>query len=119
MTYQDIGALRSFFRKVYYDFNDRNIEAVIEKMSTDVQWANGMDGGFVYGQEEVREYWQRQFTRVSSTVTPEEIRRVGKQIRVKVKQVVHDLSGNLLADTYITHAFRLHEGKIRRFEIVS
>jgi hypothetical protein len=97
----------------------RNIEAVIRTMSEDVTWANGMDGGFVYGHEGVRAYWLRQFTLVSSKVTPDEIRPVGEQIHVEVKQVVHDTSGNLLAHTYVTHIFNLRERIICRFEIAS
>jgi ketosteroid isomerase-like protein len=117
MTYQQIGSINSFFKKLYNDFNDRNIEAVIAMLSDDVKWANGMEGGFVYGREGVREYWLRQFTMVTSQVTPEEIRQVGDQIQIRVKQVVHDNAGNLLSDTHVTHIFTLNEQKIHQFEI--
>ena len=28
-------------------------------MRPDVKWANGLEGGFVYGRNAVREYWTR------------------------------------------------------------
>ena len=30
-------------------------------MHPDVKWANGLEGGFVYGRDAVREYWTNQF----------------------------------------------------------
>jgi len=42
------------FRELYENFNNRQIDLVMSKMTTDVKWANGMDGGYVYGHEGVR-----------------------------------------------------------------
>jgi glutamate synthase domain-containing protein 3 len=30
-------------------------------MRPDVKWANGVEGGFVYGRDAVREYWTNQY----------------------------------------------------------
>ncbi len=62
--------IQSFFIDVYHNFNHRNIDLVIANMANDVQWANGMDGGYVYGHDGVYEYWTKQFELVSSNVTP-------------------------------------------------
>src|SRR5258706_2198540 len=64
---------KRYFLNIYENFNKRNIDFVINNMTSDVKWANGMDGGFVYGNEGVREYWTKQFKLVSSNVTPLEI----------------------------------------------
>ena len=40
-----IDYLNTFFKELYINFNARKIESVIEKMTDDIQWANGMDGG--------------------------------------------------------------------------
>ena len=107
----------NFFQDLYKNFNDRNIDRVISKMTDDVKWANGMDGGYVYGHDAVRDYWTRQFTMVSSNVTPLEIETGNDIVKIKVHQVVHDLNGNLLADEFVYHIFHLRENKIAVFEI--
>jgi len=109
--------LTIFFQNLYKHFNKRKIELVIESLTDDVQWANGMEGGYVYGHEGVRNYWTRQFTMIKPTVTPLEINIEGGKAKVKVHQVVHDLNGDLLLDTIVYHFFFLKENKIERFEI--
>ncbi|MEJ0082558.1 MAG: hypothetical protein WDM78_16745 [Puia sp.] len=59
--------IRQIFLELYKNFNNRQIDLVIVRMTTDVKWANGMDGGYVYGHEGVREYWTRQFENRSVT----------------------------------------------------
>src|SRR5439155_11851771 len=65
-----MDSLNNFFQELYKNFNDRKIDLVISKMTENVKWANGMEGGYVYGHNGVRDYWTRQFTMVSSNVTP-------------------------------------------------
>jgi len=109
--------LNNFFLELYKNFNDRKIDLVISKMTSDVKWANGMDGGYVHGHDAVRDYWTRQFTMVNSNVTPLEIEPGNDIVKIKVRQVVHDLNGNLLADELVYHLFHLRENKIAVFEI--
>ena len=109
--------LKSFFKNIYQNFNERKIDLVIENLTDDVQWANGMDGGYVYGHGGVRQYWTRQFGLVSSNVTPLQIDNENGVVKIKVRQVVHDLNGNLLADEMVDHLFYLRGRKIERFEI--
>ena len=66
-------------------------------MTDDVKWANGMEGGYVYGHDAVRDYWTRQFTMVTSNVTPLEIETENGISKIKVHQVVNDLNGNLFS----------------------
>ncbi|HET6226158.1 MAG TPA: nuclear transport factor 2 family protein [Bacteroidia bacterium] len=107
----------NFFQDLYKNFNDRKIDLVISKMTDDVKWANGMDGGYVHGHDAVRDYWTRQFTMVNSNVTPLEIETETGISKIKVHQVVHDLNGNLLADEFVYHFFHIRENKIAVFEI--
>ena len=94
-------SLNNFFQELYRDFNDRKIDVVIANMTENVKWANGMDGGYVYGHDGVKEYWTRQFTMISSTVTPLKIDTENEEVKIKVHQVVHDLNGKLLADEFV------------------
>jgi len=47
-----------FLQNLYDAFNRREIETVLSMMKENVKWANGMEGGFVHGRENVREYWR-------------------------------------------------------------
>jgi len=107
----------NFFQDLYKNFNDRNIDLIISNMTDNVKWANGMDGGYVYGHDAVKDYWTRQFAMVSSKVSPLEIEAGNDIVKIKVHQVVHDLNGNLLADELVYHLFHLRENKIAAFEI--
>lgn len=109
--------LHSFFEELYRNFNARNIDLVISQMTDDIQWANGMDGGYVYGHAGVREYWTRQFSMVSSNVTPLKVEEENGVVKVQVHQVVHDLDNNLLADEIVEHFFHLSANKIAEFHI--
>ena len=80
--------------------------------------ANGMEGGHVYGRDEVRSYWRRQWAIIDPHVEPVEISPDGEgEVAVKVHQVVRDLTGNLLADTLVVHVFQVRNGLIQRFDI--
>src|SRR5205809_6764368 len=107
----------AFLKKIYHNFNERNIDLVIAGMTPAVQWANGMDGGYVYGHDGVRAYWAKQFESISSNVTPLEMEEKNNVVNVKVHQMVHDLNGNLLSDDILYHFFTLKNGKIAIFNI--
>lgn len=109
--------LQSYFNKLYRDFNNRNIDRVIDSMTEDVKWANGMEGGYVHGKDEVRAYWKRQFESVSSNVSPLSTESTGDWVRVVVHQVVHDRLGQLLSDITVKHKFKMSADKVAEFHI--
>jgi len=105
-------------KRVYDRFNARAMETVLAAMHEDVIWANGMEGGHVYGRDEVRSYWTRQWTMVDPHVEPVAFACDPQgEVVVEVHQVVRDLNGNLLADKMVGHVFRIENGLIRRFDI--
>jgi hypothetical protein len=109
---------RELIRGAYADFNARRLEAVLARMRSDVVWPNGMEGGFVYGHEGVREYWTRQWAILDPHVEPAEINadERGRWV-VKVHQVVHDREGKLLADQFVRHAYEIRDSLIARMDI--
>jgi len=109
---------RQLLEGAYADFNARRMDAVLARMRPDVVWPNGMEGGFVYGHEGVRDYWTRQWAILNPNVRPLEISRDerGKWV-VKVHQVVHDRDGKLLVDTVVHHAYEIHDSLIARMDI--
>lgn len=109
---------RQLLEGAYRDFNARRLNAVLARMVPDVVWPNGMEGGFVYGHEGVREYWTRQWALIDPRVEPLNIRQDerGRWV-VEVHQVVHDLEGKLLVDQIVHHAYQIRNSLIARMDI--
>jgi len=109
---------RELILGAYRDFNARALDSVLARMHHDVVWPNGMEGGFVYGVEEVRQYWTRQWEILDPTVEPLTIveDENGRWV-VEVHQVVRDREGKLLLDTTVHHAYRIEDGLIVRMDI--
>jgi len=87
-------------------------------MHPDVKWANGMEGGFVYGRDAVRKYWHKQFEFVQGQLEPVkfEIDDRNRQV-VTVNVVVRDLEGKQLMEKTVEQIFTIEDGLIRLFEI--
>jgi len=104
--------------QAYSDFNERDIDAVLAVLHPDVEWANGMDAGYVYGHKAVRDYWTRQWNSIAPHVEPQGFQLDDNGcIVVDVHQVVHDLQGNLIVDQIVQHLYTLEDGLIRRMDI--
>ena len=103
---------------VYLAFNDRDIDAVLTFFQPTVEWPNGWEGGYVYGHENVRDYWERQWKELNPGVTPIHITTLPNgHVEVEVKQVVKKLSGELLFDGIVYHTYQFENGLIKRMEI--
>jgi hypothetical protein len=104
--------------RLYDRFNARDIDAVLAALRDDVMWANGMEGGHVYGHDGVRDYWTRQWAKIDPHVEPAGF-SVGPDgtITVEVHQTVRDLAGNILSERTVGHSFRIEGGLITRFDI--
>jgi hypothetical protein len=59
-----------FLKHVYQSFNARDMDRALAAMHDDVIWANGMEGGYVYGRDGVRTYWTRQWAIIDPHVEP-------------------------------------------------
>jgi hypothetical protein len=109
---------QQFLQNLYDAFNQREIETIISLMRPDVKWANGLEGGFVYGRDAVREYWTNQFKAIQPELetlkfeTDENNRNI-----VTVHQIIRDLQGNLLADAKVQQIFTIEDGLISLYEI--
>lgn len=105
-------------RNLYDAFNAREVEKILSLMRPDVKWANGMEGGFVYGRDAVREYWRKQFEVVRSQLEPLKFETDDDQRNiVTVNLSVSDLEGNLLLEKTVQQIFTFEDGLISLFEI--
>jgi hypothetical protein len=87
-------------------------------MHRDVEWPNGMEGGYVHGHDGVRDYWTRQWRLIDAHVEPLQFATDDTgRIVIDVHQVVRDRTGAVLADQMVQHAYRVEGGLIRSMEI--
>jgi hypothetical protein len=103
---------------VYDAFNRRDVDPILALMDPEVEWPNGMDGGWVHGRDGVRAYWTRQWGMLDPHVAPLKFEtEEDGHIVVDVHQVVRDLSGAVLIDRTVQHAYLINNGLIARMEI--
>ncbi|MFN6559087.1 MAG: nuclear transport factor 2 family protein [Nostoc sp. ChiSLP01] len=109
---------QQFIQNLYDAFNKREIETIISFMQPDVKWANGLEGGFVYGRDAVREYWTNQFKIIQPQLEPldYETDDDGRNV-VTVHQIIKDLQGNLLADMTVQQIFTIENNLISLYEL--
>ena len=113
-SFAEIGLLKD----AYMAFNSRDIDSALSAMHPDVKWANGMEGGYVYGHAEVRSYWTRQWSIIDPHVEPLRFRRDATgRILVDVHQVVRDLSGAIMLDQPVQHLYTISDGLVQTMEI--
>jgi ketosteroid isomerase-like protein len=107
-------------QQLYESFNQRDVEVVLASLQPDVQWANGMGGGFVHGRDAVREHWLKQFQALRPHLVPQcfETDEQGRAL-VTLHQTVHDIDGNLLLEQDVQHRFTFRDGSIALFGIVN
>ena len=105
-------------RALYAAFNRRDIDAVLARMDPDVAWPNGWEGGVVVGHAAVRDYWTRQWAAIDPMVTPETITdEADGRVDVEVRQVVKELSGEVLSDGMVRHIYSFQGPLIAAMEI--
>jgi ketosteroid isomerase-like protein len=105
-------------RDLYERFNARDMESLLKTMDADVVWANGMEGGYVFGHDGIRSYWTRQWAMIDPHVEPIAFSTdANGAVRVEVRQIVRDLNGSVLSHATVRHIFQLEDGLIKRFDI--
>ena len=115
---QGISKECDLLRFVYGAFNRREIDAILPKMDPEVEWPNGMEGGWVHGREGVRAYWTRQWGMVDPHVEPVGFEPADDgRVVANVHQVVRDLAGTVLLDRMVQHVYSIQGGLIQRMDI--
>ena len=102
---------------LYEAFNERDIDSIMEHFSDDIDWPNGMEGGRVIGKSAVRAYWEKQWTIISSTVTPKRFSEQGDIVAIQVHQLVQNLAGEVLSDSFVSHTYTFAGDLVERMDI--
>jgi hypothetical protein len=110
---------KELLEKLYVAFNERRFDELLGLMADDVEWENGMQGGFVHGREAVSVYWRKQFEFIKSNleILKFETDERGREI-VSVHLVVTDLENNVLLQKDAKQIFTFNDaGLIGKFEL--
>jgi ketosteroid isomerase-like protein len=111
-------AVRATLEMLYQRFNERDVDAVLAYLTSDVDWPNGWEGGYLHGHDQIRDYWRRQWAQIDPTVTPVGFAtEADGRIDVLVDQVVKNLDGELLDESTVHHVYRLRGSQIAHMEI--
>jgi hypothetical protein len=109
---------KTLIEQAYYAFNRRDIDSALALMTEDVSWPKASEGGRVVGKEEIRAYWSRQWREFDPHVEPFSVAvEQGGKIRVRVRQVVKSVDGDVLSDSEVLHVFTVNNGLIAAMDL--
>jgi hypothetical protein len=109
---------RTVIEQAYSAFNKRDIDGALALMTEEVSWPKASEGGRVVGKEEIRAYWTRQWSEFDPHVEPLAITvEGGRKARVRVRQLVKSLEGDVLSDSEVLHVFTLSGGLIAAMDL--
>jgi hypothetical protein len=109
---------KALIERAYSAFNRRDIDGALRSMTEDVSWPRASEGGAVRGKEEVRAYWTRQWGEFDPRVEPLALAEEERgKVRVRVRQLVRNLQGNVLSDSEILHIFTMRGSLIAALEL--
>jgi ketosteroid isomerase-like protein len=101
----------AYFTSLYDAFNARDAEAVLARMTDDVDWPNAWEGGRVRGHDAVRDYWTRQWSEIDPRVEPLAVDlRSDGTLAVTVRQEIRSRDGEPLASGEVLHVYTLRDG---------
>jgi hypothetical protein len=105
-------------RGMYAALNARDVDALLDQMTADVDWPNAWEGGRVHGHKEVRDYWSRQWSVIDPSVEPVAFNvRPDGRVAVEVDQVVRGIDGAVLAQRRVVHVYGFRDGLIARMDV--
>ncbi len=109
---------QALIKDAYTAFNARDIDAILKVMHPDIHWPKAFEGGYANGHDEVRAYWQKQWTEINPRVTPVAFhQRANDILEVEVDQFVKDLDGNVLLDGKVKHIYVIKDGLLQKMDI--
>jgi hypothetical protein len=100
---------KTIIEQAYAAFNKRDIDGALAQMTEDVSWPKASEGGKAVGKEEIRAYWTRQWGEFDPHVEPLAITEGnGGKMRVRVRQLVKSLQGDILSDSEVLHLITIN-----------
>jgi len=116
--FDELKTRQPLLESAYAAFNARDIDGALRAMTPDVEWPNGMEGGFVHGHAGVRAYWTRQWGMIDPHVRPVGYAlRPDGRVEVTVHQIVRSLAGEVLVDQTVRHVYSFDRDLVGRMDI--
>ena len=108
----------ALLRRAYHLFNGREIDALLEMMTDDVEWPDVANGAVLHGKEAIRPYWEGQFAVTDPRVEPTDFVPAGDDLVAVVEQRILDLQGQpLAAPTVVFHRYAFAGDLVRRMVV--
>ena len=118
MTHGAPSSAHHLLRCAYEAFNARDLTSALSAMHPNVEWPNAADGGIMHGRDQIADYWKRQWDAGDPHVEPVRIdAEDDRHLIVAVHQIIRSLTGQVISERFVEHAFLFEDGLIRRMEI--
>lgn len=109
---------RELLQQVYNAFNAHNIDTALAVIHPGVDWANAMEGGFLQGHQELRDYWLDQWSYMDPHFKPVHFEmEASGGVVVNANQIIRDLSGSIVSVKDVQHVFHIEDGFITSMRI--
>jgi ketosteroid isomerase-like protein len=114
----DSGERTALLQRAYQLFNDRDIDALLEMMTDDVEWPDVANSTMLHDKAAIRTYWEGQFAAADPRVSPTEFLAAGDDVVAVVEQHLADLEGRLLApQATVFHRYAFEGDRVRRMVV--
>ena len=114
----DIDEQVALLERAYRLFGDRDVDALLDLLTDDVEWPDVAGGKVLRGKPAVRSYWETQFASVDPRVTPTAYIPTGEDLVAVVEQRVFDLDGKpLRPSTVVYHRHSFDGDRVCRMRV--
>ncbi|MEC9347902.1 MAG: nuclear transport factor 2 family protein [Pseudomonadota bacterium] len=109
---------QSMLIRLYENFRNRDVDAMLAMMSPDVEWARDTGDGYLSGHDALRQHWHREWQDFATYLDPQSFSVTrNERTAVQVIRTVRDLQGRRLSETTLGHIFTIRDGLIVRLDI--
>lgn len=111
-------ARADLLREAYRHFNARDLDALLDLMTDDIEWPDVANRAVLRDKDAIRRYWEAQFEVADPKVEPLDVLDAGADLVVAVDQRVTDHQGELLAPpTVVFHRYTFVGDQVRRMVV--
>lgn len=105
-------------RDAYRHFNARDLDALLDLLTDDVEWPDVAGGTVLRDKGAIRAYWEGQLAVASPHVEPLDFLDAGADLVVAVDQRVTDHGGELLGPPAVVfHRYTFVDDRVRRMVV--